>query len=484
MNAAEHGHSRLRTAVAAVVATALIAGCANPGPDRAPIATLQPTALGLGAAPSPQVPERWWSAWEDPALDALMARALSGHPGIALARARVDRARALSELHRAQSAAQGSLSADLTRERYTEHGLAPAALAGRIRDTADLRAVLSWAPELDGRQAADLAAALGQARAAEADAALAGTGLAVQVARSYIALGRTLALRELARQTQVLREQVLVLVRQRVAAGLDGASELAWAESAMQEARLEGEQLDGQAGLVRRQLAVLAGMAPDALEALVPGQQRAPDLPQAAALGTDLLGRRPDVVAARWRVESALQEVELARLQFHPNLSLGAFIGLSSLGLSNLLRSGSLQAGLTPALRLPLFDGGRLRQQLGVRRADLDSAIAQYNGTLQEAVGEAVDALRLAEDLSVQRRLQEERLASARRSLALARQREAAGLGNRLAGLQAEVPVIDQLRQVAELKARQLDNQVLLVRALGGGWREGNTASAVEERKP
>ena len=98
-------------------------------------------------------------------------------------------------------------------------------------------------------------------------------------------------------------------------------------------------------------------------------------------------------------MEAATQDVTLARSQFYPNINLTAFIGLNALGLGNLMDIGSRQYGITPALRLPIFDGGRLRAQLGGRHADLDTAIAQYNATLLDALKEAGDAIASGQSL-------------------------------------------------------------------------------------
>jgi outer membrane protein TolC len=112
-----------------------------------------------------------------------------------------------------------------------------------------------------------------------------------------------------------------------------------------------------------------------------------------AELPLNLLGQRADVVAARWRVEAAGREIDLARAQFYPNINLKAYVGLSSLGFSNLLKSSSEQWGLGPAINLPIFSGGRLRANLRVKTSDLDAAIESYNGVVLEAVHEAADQL-------------------------------------------------------------------------------------------
>lgn len=465
-------------AAGAVLALALTA-CAVPGPAHTPLAATSAQSLGLGAQPSAPVAAQWWLAWGDPQLNDLMARALDGHPGLALARARVERALALAGARAAVAQPQVTLGLDLTAQRYTENGMVPASVAGDIRSTGNLRAGLGWTPDLFGQLALDQASALGQARAAQADAALAGTGLTAQIGRGYVALARLLAQRDLALAVLERHNRMVDLVRSRVDAGLDSQLALTQARAARLEAAAQQELIDEQVGLVRRQLALLAGQPAQALDGLSPALQPLPLDALPPGLGTDLLGRRPDVVAARWRVEAATQDVALAQTQFYPNLNLGAFIGLNALGLGRLLQAGSLEYGVTPALRLPLFDGGRLRQQLGARQAELDAAIAQYNGSVLDAVREAGDALQSEQSLLRQQQDQAATLAETERSLQLARQRFGAGLGNALAVLQAELPVLEQQRRALEVRARQLDNRVVLLRALGGGWSEPTSTPAL-----
>lgn len=455
---------------------ALLGACASPGPADAPIPLTAPQALGLGAQASPLVAPRWWLAWGDPVLSDLIARALQGHPDLALARARVARAQALAGGRAALAEPQVTLSVDLAMQRYTENGMVPGSIAGDTRSTGTLRAGLGWSPDWFGQLAIDQASAWGQARAAQADGAQAGIGLSAQITRLYVALAALCDQRDLARTQLQRQQQVVDLLRRRVDAGLDSQVDLAAADAVRLDIAAQQEALDERAGLARRQLAVLSGQLPDALQSLVPGLQRLPLDPVPDGLGADLLGRRPDVVAARWRVESATQDVALAHTQFYPNVNLGAFIGLNALGVGRLLQAGSLEAALTPALRLPLFDGGRLRQQLGARQAELDAAIAQYNQRVQEAAREAGDTLLSEQSLQRQAREQAGTLAGTQHTLQLARQRFDAGLGNYLAVLQAEAPVLEQRRKAIELRARQLDNRVLLMHALGGGWVDDTRA--------
>lgn len=128
--------------------------------------------------------------------------------------------------------------------------------------------------------------------------------------------------------------------------------------------------------------------------------------------------------------------------------------------------------GITPALRLPIFDGGRLRAQLGGRAAELDAAIAQYNGAVLDAVKEAGDAVASIQSLTRQQALQDEAVASAEKAYRFAQERYRAGLGNYLVVLSTESQVLAQRRLAVDLRARQLDTRLVLMKALGGGWTD------------
>ncbi len=184
----------------------------------------------------------------------------------------------------------------------------------------------------------------------------------------------------------------------------------------------------------------------------------------------DLVGRRADIVAARWRVEAAAGDVAAQRAQFYPNINLTAFIGLSSFGLDRLVRAGSEQYGVGPAIRLPIFDAGRLRAGLRGRAADLDAAVETYNGTLVDAIHDVADQISSTRSVVRQQSEQAAAQASAEAAYDLATQRYRAGLGGYLTVLNAESNVIAQRRLTTDLRARAIDSQMLLVRALGGGY--------------
>lgn len=451
----------------------LLAGCASFDGIAPHAQAIAPASVGLAAAaPLPEVDARWWQAFGDAELDALVQRAWAQNPSLQVAAARVARASSLIDNARALDRPNATLGLDMTRQRYSENGAVPAPLAGSVRDSGTLQARIGWELDFFGRNRFALESALGAERAAQADVQAARVLLATRVVRSYVGLARALAQRGVAERTLAQRDELLSLVRQRVDAGLDTNVELRQGEGALPETRLLIAQLDEQIALARNQLALLTAQPPGALAALSPALAQVQAQPLPAALGADLLGRRADIVAARWRVEAAAQDVAVARTAFYPNVNLMAFVGFTSIGLGQLLDAGSRQAGFGPAISLPIFDSGRLRAGLRGRAADLDTAIETYNTAVNDAVHEVADQATSLRAIADQQR--EQALAQARLESAydLAVQRYRAGLGTYLTVLNAETSLLAQRRTAVDLQARALDARALLMQGLGGGWQD------------
>lgn len=464
-------HKPWPAALRMLPALLVLAGCASPGKLPTPLAALQPAAAGLQADAATEFPQAaWWQALGDARLNALIDQALAGAPSLQVAAARLARASAGVEVQQAAQGPQAGFDTELTRQHFTAKGLYPPPLAGHVYNTGNVQTTGSIELDFFGKHQAALAAALGQRQAAAADLQAARVLLAANVARGYVALGRMVSLREVLQRSLAQRQSLLDLTRQRVQAGLDTQVELRLSELTVPDVRQQIEALDGQIVLQRHQLAVLCGQAPQALDGLSPqlGSLAAGPVPQ--RLGADLLGRRADVVAARWRVEASAQDVALARTQFYPDVNLVGFFGLNAIGLDHLLSLPSRNFGAGPAVRLPLFDGGRLRGNLKGKAAEADAAVAAYNAAVLDAAREVADAAALLQSLARQQAEQVQAQAGAEAAYQLAQQRFGAGLGTQLTVLSAETAVLAQRSAGLDLKARALDTQVALMRALGGGW--------------
>lgn len=454
-----------------------MSGCASLGSDAAkslpPQAVLR-DAESLGLASSKAGPvlsePQWWRTLADEQLDRLIEQALRDNPTLKVVQARIVRAQAGVESTQAAAGPQLGLAVDLSSQRYTANGAVPPPLAGAVRDSGSALISGSWELDFFGKNRAALDAALGQSRAVQADALAARMLLAYQVARTYFQTGRLNAQIELTEKQLALRAHMLALVQTRFEAGLDTRVELLQAQSSMPELRQQLVALQEQLALASHALDALLGQ-PKSTWVLKP-----PALPESikalavAEVPADLLGRRADIAAARWRVEAAIGDVATARNQFYPNVNLLAFVGMSSIGLDRLLSAGSEQWGGGPALRLPLFDGGRLRAQLRGRSAELDLAIESYNATVIDAIHDVADQLSSAQATGRQQSEQLSAQALAQDSLRLAEQRQAGGLTNRVAVINAELGLLSQRRQALELSARALDTHLALIRALGGGY--------------
>ena len=187
-------------------------------------------------------------------------------------------------------------------------------------------------------------------------------------------------------------------------------------------------------------------------------------------LALDLIGRRPDVTAARWRAEAASQQIKRAQAQFYPNVNLAAFIGAQALGLENLTASGSDIGSVGAAVSLPIFHSGSLGANLHRADAERDAAIAAYNGALTEALREVADVAASERALSTRINETQDALGADEDAYSIARQRYEGGLSNYQTVLIAEEAVLTQRLALADLNSRKFALDIALVRALGGGF--------------
>lgn len=459
----------------AALTIATLAGCADFSGITAQAALRDAASLGLATAPANAgtTPDtQWWRGFGDDTLNQLEAQALQASPSLKLAQARIAAAQAAAQLTRSASGVQLTGQLNATQQRYTANGAIPPPLAGSVESSGTAQLAGSWELDFFGKNRAALQAALGQERAAQADAEAARLLLAAQVAQSYFVWVGLTEQRAVANRTLAQREESLQLVQARVDAGLDTPLELRQAQGSLPDARLQLAQLDEQISLTRHALAALIGEPNQPLALSAKTQAAIKQISFDGPLSANLLGQRADVAAARWRAQAADQSVDSARAQFYPNVSLSAFAGFSSIGLDQLLQSGSQQWGVGPAISLPLFDSGRLRANLGAKTAERDAAVESYNAAVINAVHDAADQLASRQAIARQQAEQAQAAQVAQEAYAAAKQRYASGLLNALQVLNAESAVLAQRRQSVDLNTRALQNQVALARALGGGFTE------------
>lgn len=469
---------RLATATACAMVLALSA-CASPdlGPRpqmRAP-ADLQSTR-SLNANPLVEAwpDDQWWTAYGDAGLNGLVAEALASSPDVAAAVARIRQARGAEQTAGAALLPQidGQGSGGFTKQSYNM-GVPSTFVPKGWKTTGTLAVSGDFDLDLWGRNRAALAAARSETEARIVDARQAELLLASNVVSSYFDLARLIARNEAFTDALRAREEVLKLTDKRVRQGLDNQSPLRRARAAVATARINLAVNRERIAIRRHALAALLGAGPDRTIDLVPRPIAAvAETPVPANAGIGLAGRRPDIVAARLRVEAASSRIAVARAAYLPDISLRGLIGLTSLGLSNLVDTGSTYGNAGAALSLPIFDGGRLRGQFTQARGGFDEAVANYNGTVVDALQDVADAVASRDAAEAQERDAIEARSEAEAAYDIALKRYRGGLGNYIEALDALQSALDAREAAIDAHFRTLSSEVALKRALGGGFAE------------
>lgn len=458
------------------VATVL-AGCAGTGGLHPTATPTDPASLAaqrslsgvkLDAAAWPQ--QGWWKVLGDAQLDKLVDEALADNPDMTLVDARVQAA--LAAAGAADAARKPTLNAGASAAGARVPPILPPLASGHFGVIRYGYLSFKWDLDLWGGKRAAWQAAVGNAQAAEVDAQAARLELSADVVQAYFDLAGAYAQRDLTSEELQRAEDFLRLTHKRVANGIDSKFSLAriQAESASDRAHLEAaDNAVHAAGLM---LATLLGAGPDrALSIERPALPAIPALTLPSDLPADLLGRRPDVVAARWRVEAAGKDIKVAKTKFLPNVSISSLAGLIAPSTLNLFSLTNRFYTIQPALSLPIFEGGALRANLAGKDAAHDIAVAQYNQTLVHAIDQVAAQVDDLRSLGVQVADAETARSSAADAYKLAMQRYRAGVGNYLEALSVRQELIVAERQLATLQTRRSDAWATLNEALGGGFQ-------------
>ncbi|MBP6547041.1 MAG: efflux transporter outer membrane subunit, partial [Phenylobacterium sp.] len=335
------------------------------------------------------------------------------------------------------------------------------------------RASLNLGYDLDlwGGKRAALAAAVGQAKAAEVDSQAARLAISAAVAEAYGDLAQAEADLDAARDALRIRQETSTLIDDRRNSGLEDRGALLRAQAGVASAKAQVAAIQESAALTRNRIAALLGAGPD--RGLTIARPQVSNL-KAFGLPADvrvaLVGRRPDLASARLRAEAAGQKIKAAKADFYPNIQLSAYFGRQSLGLDAFTMKGSDIGGIGPAITLPIFNGGALRSAYGAAGADYDAAVADYDATLIRALREVADAAASAKALTERLGESRQALEASRRAHDIAVARYRGGLSTYLDVLTAQDALIVNQRAVADLQTRAFLLDIALTRALGGGF--------------
>ncbi|UXU91835.1 efflux transporter outer membrane subunit [Burkholderia sp. S-53] len=479
--------------VAAAAVLLALGGCVPSGflPSlslRAPAGDALAHTAGPGANGTWPAPD-WVKQLQDPQLDALVAEASQNNPDLQVAQARLRIAQAQLQQFDSLTGLTGTAGATVSRARMPKPGDIADVTAGGYRvpveifgdpivSPSSVFVGLNYQLDLWGKNRAATKSLMSLRDAAGVEAEQVRLTLAVAIVTVYCQLDQAYATQDLLQQKLKVSQRVTTVLRERTARGLDNAYDASDASIKRSKLLAQIALSDEQIKLAQLQLGVLSGRGPErglALQRPRVGAFAGSAVP--ARLPADLLGRRPDIVAARLRVEAAFANADSTRAQFYPDVNLVALGGVFALTPASLFSRDSLAGSVGPAISLPIFDRGRLKAKLGADVAQADVAIGLYNKTVDDALGQVaqfVTSLQTSQTLVAQ---QQDAVAAAQKIVQIAAGRHRRGVLMQKDVDVADLTLIDERAQMIALLGRQRTLRVGLIGALGGGFDAGATVA-------
>lgn len=473
-----HAPRALRCALAS--ASVLLGGCASMVPlYETPALPVSPqyashtAGQGVSAAAI-----GWRDYFADPQLQALLAQALENNRDLRTAVLQIEQARAVYGIQRADLLPSMGAQAGVSRSRVPGE-LSP---TGRPLLGSQYQAGLglaSWEIDFWGRVGSLRDAALQSYLATEEARRAVTVGLVAQVANSYLTLHELDERIALARQNIASRAETLRIFSRRVEVGSTSRLNLTQVQTLLTQAQALGAQLEQSRETQLHALSLLVGAPVD----LPPAAGRLAEQPVlrelAAGLPSDLLTQRPDIVAAEYQLKAANASIGAARAAFFPRVALTGSLGTASTELDGLFASGSQAWTFSPSISLPIFSGGRLRNNLALAELRRDAAVAQYEKTVQGAFRDVADALSARRWLAEQLTIAQAALAAQTERARLSQLRYDNGAAAFLEVLDAQRDLLTAEQQLVQIRRSLLSSGVGLYAALGGGALErASTAAA------
>jgi NodT family efflux transporter outer membrane factor (OMF) lipoprotein len=426
-----------------------------------------------------QVRGAWWVIFQDPTLETLEAQMPDANQDLKAAFARLQQARAATRIARADLFPTLNIGSSATRSRTSVNSPTFPPGAEPVSNNFDLQADLSYEVDLWGRVRNTVAAARANQQASAADLATLVLSVQAELASDYFSLRSQDTQQQLLDQTVVDYARALELTLNLYNGGAAALTDVAQAQAQLETARTQAADIRLQRAQTEHAIAVLLGKNPSAfhMDASPLAISVAPP-PLDPGLPSSLLERRPDVAAAERRTAAANAQIGVARAAYFPVFSLSAAAGFESTRTSNWLSAPSQLWSAGPAAGvLTVFDAGRHRAQSAQAKAAYDEQVADYRNTVLTAYQEVED------NLAALRQLQQESVSEAAAvkatatALEQAQYRYKAGLVTYLEVATAENTSLQAQLANVSIQLRRLSASVLLVKALGGGWRSGDLSA-------
>lgn len=413
------------------------------------------------------VPDDWWTVFKDPVLDDLQKRLVIGNENLKQALAQVASARAVVDASTMALFPTLSLGAGGTRSATAPSNTLPT--TANPSNNLNLTATAGWEVDVWGRLQQALSGAELTLQANVNDLASARLSAQATLTQSYFSLRATEGQIELYQRTVEAYQRSLNLTQARYQDGVAARTDVLQAQTQFETAQAQLHDFLAQRAQLEHSIAVLLGLAPSELTVAESGPlPSAPEVP--AQLPSQLLERRPDIAAARGRVQAAYQQIGVADAAFFPSINLAATAGYKSNVLTNLTTAPNLFWSLGPSMALQILDSGQMRLASAQARATADQLTSVYRQTVLTAFQEVEDNLALATQLKAEVRFQEQALKAAQENLSITLEQYRYGTVSYLNVITAQTTALSTESALLTLRNRQLAAVSLLLKNIAGRW--------------
>jgi multidrug efflux system outer membrane protein len=459
-----------RALAGAMTVSAALAGCTvGPNYERPQMPTPDQFRFVDGPAQAQTLADTpWFDVFQEPELQALIKEALLNNLDLQAALARVEEARARAGIAKSYYYPQvdgafnagwrGSSSDDANR---TES----------VTENVDYGFQLSWEIDLFGKLRRQREASLALLLASEQNRRGVLVTLIGDVASSYFLLRELDLQLEIARRTLALNDETVTYFRNRLDGGVSNRLEVDRIVANRAQTAASIPEIERLRAFAENQLSFLLGRGPGPITrpALPLGEKPPPPVPQ--GLPTQLLERRPDVALAEQLLVAANADIGVAKALFFPTLSLTGFLGGVNGDLTSFLGGGGAVWSLTPSLFQPIFNAGRLKQNVAVMQARFDAAVAEYRKAALNGYREVANSLVTIQKLAEIRTQQEIGVEALTDAADLSRARYDSGLASYIEILTADQDLFTRQLLLAQTQGAELRARTELYRTLGGGWQ-------------
>jgi NodT family efflux transporter outer membrane factor (OMF) lipoprotein len=421
--------------------------------------------------------EKWWELYGDPHLNQIEEQVDASNQTLKVAEANFRQARAAIRFSRAAEKPTIGTSPSIASVRTSANApYFPPSLANNGSGEFVLPFDLSYEIDLWGRIRRGVTASREQAQASAADLETARLSLHAEAAIDYFEIRSADAQERLLNDTVKAYSEALRLTENRFEGGAAPKSDVAQARTQLEDARVLASDITVQRAQYEHALAILMGKPPAEFRlAEAPLEVRTTTLPEVpVALGAQLLERRPDIAAAERRMAAANEQIGIAKAAYYPTLNLAAAAGLEGSSLLNWFNWPSRFWAVGPQLSETLFDAGRRRATTETARAGYDATVAGYRQSVLEAFQQVEDNLVVLRVLSTESAQQQQATLAAEESLRIFQNRYAGGVDTYLQVVTSQTTALANERNDIDLLRRRLEANVLLIKAVGGGWSVAN----------